>query len=116
MSGKQKVKNLSLDVRAGEIVGIAGVDGNGQSELLQGLCGLLPVESGEILLDTGCAVSAVDAAEAANIRFRTLGLPGKCRGVEFTGRNGKTCRFTANFGDSALAGLEPGTARLDILK
>ena len=49
-SGKLKVKNLSLDVRAGEIVGIAGVDGNGQSELLQGLCGLLPVESGEILL------------------------------------------------------------------
>ena len=72
--------------------------------------------SGEVLLDTACAVSAVNAAEAAKIRFRVLTLPGKCRGVEFTGRNGKTFRFTANFGDSVLAGLEPGTARLEISK
>lgn len=50
-NGIQKIRDLSIDVRAGEIVGIAGVDGNGQSELLQGLCGLLPVESGEIILD-----------------------------------------------------------------
>lgn len=50
-NGIQKIKDLSIDVRSGEIVGIAGVDGNGQSELLQGLCGLLPVESGEIILD-----------------------------------------------------------------
>ncbi|MBQ0167403.1 MAG: ABC transporter ATP-binding protein [Treponema sp.] len=50
-NGIQKIHDLSIDVRAGEIVGIAGVDGNGQSELLQGLCGLLPVESGQILLD-----------------------------------------------------------------
>lgn len=50
-NGIQKIHDLSIDVRAGEIVGIAGVDGNGQSELLQGLCGLLPIESGQILLD-----------------------------------------------------------------
>ena len=34
------VKDFSLDVRAGEIVGIAGVDGNGQSELVEAICGL----------------------------------------------------------------------------
>lgn len=45
-----KVKDLSLDVRRGEIVGIAGVDGNGQSELLYALSGLSPVQSGEIIL------------------------------------------------------------------
>ncbi len=49
--GHMKVKNLSIDVHKGEIVGIAGVDGNGQSELLYGLCGLLPVAEGQILLD-----------------------------------------------------------------
>lgn len=43
-------KNLSLDVRAGEIVGIAGIDGNGQSELIQAITGLRKVESGSIEL------------------------------------------------------------------
>ncbi|KXT80409.1 putative deoxyribose-specific ABC transporter, ATP-binding protein [Streptococcus sp. DD11] len=42
------VKNLSLDVRAGEIVGIAGIDGNGQSELIQAITGLRKVKSGSV--------------------------------------------------------------------
>ncbi|MDD7201791.1 MAG: ABC transporter ATP-binding protein [Sphaerochaetaceae bacterium] len=49
--GNRKVHDLSFDVREGEILGIAGVDGNGQSELLYGLTGLLPVASGTITLD-----------------------------------------------------------------
>ncbi len=44
------VKHLSLDVRAGEIVGLCGIDGNGQSELIQAITGLVPVESGTILV------------------------------------------------------------------
>lgn len=48
--GVPPVKNLSLDVRAGEIVGIAGIDGNGQSELIQAITGLRKVESGSIEL------------------------------------------------------------------
>ncbi|HEU4276635.1 TPA: ABC transporter ATP-binding protein [Streptococcus pneumoniae] len=48
--GVPAVKNLSLDVRAGEIVGIAGIDGNGQSELIQAITGLRKVESGSIEL------------------------------------------------------------------
>ncbi len=48
--GQMAVKNLSLNVRAGEIMGVAGVDGNGQSELLFGLTGMSPLESGRILL------------------------------------------------------------------
>ena len=46
--GIPAVKNLSLDVRAGEIVGIAGIDGNGQSELIQAITGLRKVKSGSI--------------------------------------------------------------------
>ena len=48
--GIPAVKNLSLDVRAGEIVGIAGIDGNGQSELIQAITGLRKVKSGSIMI------------------------------------------------------------------
>ena len=49
--GLTAVKGLSLEVRAGEVLGIAGIDGNGQSELIQALTGLRKVESGEIILN-----------------------------------------------------------------
>jgi simple sugar transport system ATP-binding protein len=46
--GLPAVKGLDLQVRAGEIVGIAGIDGNGQSELIQAIAGLRKVKSGSI--------------------------------------------------------------------
>lgn len=51
LHGSMAVQDLSLTVREGEIVGIAGVDGNGQSELVEALTGLRPVASGTILLE-----------------------------------------------------------------
>ena len=45
------VKNVSFKVRAGEIVCIAGIDGNGQTELVYGISGLEPLVSGKITLD-----------------------------------------------------------------
>ena len=45
------VKNVSFDVRAGEIVCIAGIDGNGQTELVYGITGLEPLVSGSITLN-----------------------------------------------------------------
>ena len=48
--GIPAVKDLSLDVQAGEIVGIAGIDGNGQSELIQAITGLRKVKSGSITI------------------------------------------------------------------
>jgi len=44
------VKNLSLEVRAGEVLGICGIDGNGQTELVQAITGLTKAESGKIFL------------------------------------------------------------------
>lgn len=44
------VDGISFDVRKGEVLGIAGVQGNGQTELVYALTGLLPFESGEIRL------------------------------------------------------------------
>lgn len=49
--GVDKVKRLNLEVRAGEVVGIAGIDGNGQSELIQALTGLTEVHAGRITLN-----------------------------------------------------------------
>lgn len=48
--GTSAVSGLSLEVRAGEVLGIAGVDGNGQSELVAAIAGLLPVKSGGVFL------------------------------------------------------------------
>lgn len=45
------VDNLNLTVRKGEIVGIAGVDGNGQTELVEAIAGLRKVDKGSILLN-----------------------------------------------------------------
>lgn len=49
--GLEAVRGLNLTVRAGEVVGIAGIDGNGQSELIQAITGLSKVESGTIKLN-----------------------------------------------------------------
>ncbi len=49
--GVQMLDSFSLDIRAGEIVGLAGVDGNGQKELCEVLTGLRRLDSGSILLD-----------------------------------------------------------------
>ncbi len=45
------VRGLSMDIRAGEIVGIAGVQGNGQTELVESITGLRPSVGGTVTLD-----------------------------------------------------------------
>ena len=46
--GVTAVKDLSLDFKAGEVLGIAGIDGNGQSELISAITGLIPTTSGKV--------------------------------------------------------------------
>ena len=50
-SGVQALKDLSLTVSKGEILGIAGVDGNGQSEMAEIVSGLRKVQSGQVVID-----------------------------------------------------------------
>ena len=50
--GLEAVKDVSFEVSAGEIVGIAGVDGNGQSELIDAITGLTRIQGGEIHVGT----------------------------------------------------------------
>lgn len=49
--GKDAVKNVSFQVRSGEILTVAGIDGNGQSELVYGITGMTPLDEGTILLN-----------------------------------------------------------------
>ena len=46
----EALKDISFDVRAGEIVGIAGIEGNGQTELIEAIAGLITVQTGKITL------------------------------------------------------------------
>lgn len=66
--GKCLVKDISFGIRAGEIVGIAGVEGNGQNELSEMITGLLPMTEGEITVNG-------HSTKGMNIRkIRDLGL------------------------------------------
>jgi simple sugar transport system ATP-binding protein len=49
--GQQVVDGVSLTVRAGEILALAGVQGNGQTELIEAVCGLRPPAAGRVVLD-----------------------------------------------------------------
>ena len=69
--GVTMVDNVSLDVRAGEIVGIAGVAGNGQSELIECIAGIRKAVSGTVTLD-GKPIDVSGAADPAELRRRGL--------------------------------------------
>jgi len=61
--------NLNLSVKEGQILGIAGVEGNGQSELSETIAGLLPIQHGEII------INGTSLKELKNIReIRDLGV------------------------------------------
>ncbi len=67
--GVARLKSVSFDVRAGEILGVAGVAGNGQSELLEALAGYAPATSGEVrfkgrALDLSSSANADDRRDA----------------------------------------------------
>ena len=65
--GIDRLDHVSFSIRAGEIVGIAGVSGNGQSELLEALSGIQPVSEGSFTLN-GVTVDADNPKDAAEIR------------------------------------------------
>ena len=79
VTGKNAVHDASFQVRAGEIVCIAGIDGNGQSELVYALTGLLPVSEGSIKLG---------GTEISHLPIRRRGLLGMAHIPEDRQRHG----------------------------
>ena len=65
------LKNFSLDVKEGEIFGIAGVEGNGQRELVEAITGLRPIVSGSILMGekemSGCSAREISEEGISHI-------------------------------------------------
>ena len=49
-NGRRAFENINFSINQGEVVGIAGVEGNGQRELAESILGVYPIESGEIIL------------------------------------------------------------------
>lgn len=83
--GVRALDGISLQVNAGEILGVAGVDGNGQSELLAALTGLRKVDSGRILLK---------GAEVQNRSTREIGEAGLSLIPEDRHKHGLVLDFT----------------------
>lgn len=69
--GVTMVKDVSLEVRAGEIVGIAGVAGNGQSQMIEAIAGIRRAESGRVLLD-GEPIGVTGEADPFMLRKRGM--------------------------------------------
>ena len=74
---------LSLHVRAGEIVGVAGVEGNGQRTLVRALAGLVEVTGGEILLG-GTAVTTFGLARRRAVGLRIIPFDRNAEGLSLT--------------------------------
>ncbi|HEY8530642.1 MAG TPA: ABC transporter ATP-binding protein [Limnochorda sp.] len=70
--GRERLKDVTLHVRAGEILGIAGVEGNGQLELEEVVTGLCPPAAGEVWIN-GQPLWPGPASEPGPRRFRRLG-------------------------------------------
>ena len=103
--GGVRVRDVSFTVRSGEIVGIAGVAGNGQSELLEALAGIRPLAAGRILL----AGEAVGSGGPARRRRGLAHVPEDRR------RTGLVMPFEAR--ESAILGYQddPGYRRAALL-
>ncbi|TPK39796.1 MULTISPECIES: ABC transporter ATP-binding protein [unclassified Mesorhizobium] len=69
--GVTMVDDISFDLRAGEIVGIAGVAGNGQSELLEAISGIRHAVSGSVMLE-GKPIDLTGKADPGELRDRGL--------------------------------------------
>ncbi len=70
--GVDRLKNVSIDIKAGEVVGIAGVSGNGQSQLINSLAGLLTPTSGEIKIGSN-TISAQNPSSPDAVRQMSVG-------------------------------------------
>lgn len=84
-SNKKSVNNVSFEVRAGEIVCIAGIDGNGQSELVYALTGMEKPESGKI---------SIHDKELTKISIRKHTLSGMAHIPEDRQKDGLVLQFT----------------------
>ncbi len=100
--GVTRLDDVSFELRAGEIVGIAGVSGNGQSELLEVLSGIRPMSSGRMLLGDREITGAAPCDAAGMRRLGLAHVP------EDRHRLGMVTAFRAE--ESAILGYQDDAA------
>ncbi|MEL7465257.1 MAG: ABC transporter ATP-binding protein [Pseudomonadota bacterium] len=100
--GVERIKGLNFEIRAGELLSIAGVSGNGQSELLDVLAGISAPTSGSILIDN----AAIDADHPKTpAEMRSLGVS---HVPEDRHHRGLVLPFTGE--DNSILGFQDGDA------
>lgn len=82
--GREKISDLSLQIRAGEILGIAGVAGSGQQELVEALFGLVKIEGGKII----CCGEDITDKNCREHRIRRIGYIPQDRLAEGANKEG----------------------------
>ena len=81
LSWTRRLNNISLAARAGEVVGLGGLDGQGQRELLLAMFGVLSGVSGEILIDGESRPSPARAAKGSEIGMALIPEDRKTEGL-----------------------------------
>ena len=110
LSWTERLKDISLSVRAGEVVGLGGLDGQGQRELLLALFGVLAGCSGEVLIDgKPTPISSPSVAKSAKIGMALIPEDRKTEGLmlPMTVRDNLTF---ASLGRMSKAGIIDRTA------
>jgi simple sugar transport system ATP-binding protein len=113
--GVTRLKNVSLTLRAGEILGLAGVTGNGQSILLDVLAGIAPVQEGEIRIGelTVDTSSPFDPSECRALGVAHVPEDRHRRGLVLNFEASENAVLGYHLGERTGTGrwLEPGTMR-----
>jgi ABC-type uncharacterized transport system ATPase subunit len=104
------LRNIDLTVGAGEILGIAGVEGNGQQPLVQAIAGLLPLRTGQLLLD-GADVTGLPLVELRKRGLRIIPFERNTQGLSLSSPLWENWAARSLLGRSALGFIHPRRLR-----
>jgi ABC-type uncharacterized transport system ATPase subunit len=106
----QSLTGIDLTVGAGEILGIAGVEGNGQRPLVEALAGLVPLAQGSVSLD-GADVTDLSLAERRRRGLRIIPFERNTEGLSLSSPLWENFSARKLLGESALALIDPRALR-----
>jgi general nucleoside transport system ATP-binding protein len=106
------LRQIDLSVGAGEILGIAGVEGNGQQPLVQAIAGLIPLTAGRLTLD-GTDITAMPLAERRRRGLRIIPFERNTEGLSLSSALWENWAARGLLGHSALSLINPAKLRAE---
>jgi general nucleoside transport system ATP-binding protein len=106
------LRQIDLSVGAGEILGIAGVEGNGQQPLVQAIAGLIPLSAGRLILD-GTDITAMPLAERRRRGLRIIPFERNTEGLSLSSALWENWAARGLLGHSALSLISPAKLRAE---